>query len=72
VNGKYQSLIRSTAAVRTYDEVEAEGWGVNKKTTHRQHVCYKDGVLGVIVRKFVREETVNRLTAYKSMYTARR
>ena len=71
VNGEYQSVIRSKPAVRSYDEVVAEGWGVNKTYTHRQHVCRKDGVLGICVRKFVGEESMDRLTAYKSMYAPR-
>jgi len=72
VNGKYQGKIRGTIAVRTYDEVIRELWAVSNSHTHHQIVCYKDDECGICVRKVVGQESMNRLTAYKSMYTARR
>ena len=72
VNGKYQGKIRGTIAVRTYDEVIRELWAVSNSHTHHQIVCYKDDECGICVRKVVGQESMNRLTAYKSMYAARR
>ena len=72
VDGKYQAKIRGTIAIRTYNEVVREIWAVSNAHKHHQLVCYKDDELGICVRKIVGHETMNRLTAYKSMYAARR
>jgi hypothetical protein len=72
VNGKYQGKIRGTIAVRTYDEVIREIWAVSNSHTHHQIVCYKDDECGICVRKVVGQESMDRLTAYKSMYAPRR
>ena len=71
-NGQLPCYIRGEWKFRTAEEVVSEGWGVNKNTNERRHVCYKGGALGVMFRKFVREESMDRLTAYKSMYAPRR
>lgn len=71
-NGQLPCYIRGEWKFRTAEGVVAEGWGVNKNTKERRHVCYRGGAVGVMFRKFVREESMDRLTAYKSMYAPRR
>jgi hypothetical protein len=61
-------------AVFDYAEIEEnKGWGFSLRNTRgRLTICYKDGVLGVALRKpSGRTLTVNSMTAFKSMYAPR-
>ena len=71
-NGRYKSYIRGVWAVRTYEDIVSEGWGINRTFRIRYFPCYKDGVEGTCVSEFDREEERDNLTAYRSMYLPRR
>jgi hypothetical protein len=61
-------------AVFDYEEIkENKGWGFSlNNLAPRATICYKDGVLGVAVRKHTGvTRTVDTMTAFQSMYVAR-
>lgn len=71
-DGRFMAALRKWRSFEYEDVLEDARWGFDEKTCGpRITVCYKEGVLGIALRTFQGIETVNTLTAYRTMYRTR-